>query len=46
MATLFVWISVCTTAAIIGALALTASIQYFVLGESKEEVISNMKDLL
>ena len=45
MATL-IWITVCATVASIGAIILKASMEYFVLGESKEEVISNMKDLL
>ncbi len=45
MATL-IWLGVCTGVAIVGAIIMKASLEYFVIGESKEEVISNIRDLL
>ena len=45
MATI-IWLSLCTAVATVGAIIMKTSLEYFVLGESKEEVISNLKDLL
>lgn len=45
MATL-IWLGVCMGIATVGAIIMKASLEYFVLGESKEEVISNIIDLL
>ena len=45
MATL-IWITVCCACIFPAAILMQAGVQYFIFGDTKEEVIADIKDLL